>query len=55
MMKDFKTSIDGMGTTYVLVKIQLLSTMLRVEALIEFDVIANQVGSTINAHLKKIK
>ena len=55
MMKDFRTGIDGTGTNSASVKIQFLCTMLYGEPLREFDVIANQVGSTINAHLKQIK
>ena len=55
MMKDFKTGIDGTGTISALGNIQFLRTMLRGESLREFDVIADQVGSTTNAHLKQIK
>ena len=53
MMKDFKTGIDGTGMTSVSGKIKFLPTMLRGEDLREFYVIANQVGSTKNAQLKK--
>ena len=53
MMKYFKTGIDGTGNTSASGKIQFLCTMLRGESLIEFEVIANQVGSTTNGHLKK--
>ena len=55
MMKDFKTDIDRTGTTSVSGKIQFLRTMLRGEDLREFYVIPNQVGSTTNEQLKKIK
>ena len=52
MTKEFKTDVDGTGTTFVTGKIQFLRTMLRGEALREFDVITGQVGSTNNTHLK---
>ena len=55
MMKYFKTATDGMGTTSAPGNIQFLRTMLRMCALKEFDVIASQVGSTTNGHLKHIK
>ena len=55
MMKDFKTATDGTGTTSATGKIQFLYTMLRGEALREFDVLEIQVGSTTNGHLKSIK
>ena len=52
MMKDFKTGIDGTGTTSAPGKIEFLRTMLCGEALREFDVIESQVVSTTNGHLK---
>ena len=55
MMKDFKTGIDGTGTTSAPGKNQFLRIMLRGESLREFDVIASQIGSTANGHLKQIK
>ena len=55
MMKDFKTGIDGTGTTSATGKNRFRRTMLRGEALREFVVIAGQVVSTNNTHLKKIK
>ena len=54
-MKEFKTSVDRTGTTSTTVKIQCLRTILRGGALKEFDVIAGQVGSKNNTHLKQIK
>ena len=48
--KDFKTAVDGTGTTSVTGENQFLRTILRREALSEFDVIAGQVGSTNNTY-----
>ena len=55
VMKDFKTGFDGTGTSSAQGGIKFLRTMLCVESLKEFDVIAGQIGSTNNAHLKQIK
>ena len=55
MMKDFNTATDRTGTTSDNGKIQFLRTMLRGEALREFDVITSQVGSTTNGYIKLIK
>ena len=52
MTKDFKTGTDGTATTSTTGKIKFLRTMLRGEALREFDVITGQVGSTKNTHKK---
>ena len=50
MMKDFKTGIDGKATLSATRKIQFICTMLRREALREFDVITGHVGITNNTH-----
>ena len=55
MMKDFKTATDGTGTMSATVKTNFLRTMLRGEALREFNALAYQVGSTTKDHLKLIK
>ena len=55
MIKDFNTATDGMGTTSATGEIQFLRTMLRGEALIEFNILEIQVGSTTNGHLKLIR
>ena len=55
MLKDFKTGIDGTGTTSTPEEIQFIRTMLRRGSLREFDVIVGQVGSTNSTHLKQIK
>ena len=55
IMKELDTTTDGKGTTPATGKIKFLHTMLQGEALREFDVIASQVGSTTNGHLKLIK
>ena len=55
MMKYFNTATDGTGTTPTKRKTQFLLTMLRGEALREFDVLSSQVGSTTNGHIKFIK
>ena len=55
MTKDFKNATDGTGTTSATGRIQFLRTMLRGEALREFDVISSQVGITTNGNLKLIK
>ena len=55
MMNDLKTATDGTGTTSATRKIHFLRTMLRGEALREFDVLAGQVGSMTNGHIKLIK
>ena len=52
MMKDFNTGTGGTGTTSAPGNIQFIRTMLRGEALREFDFIASQFGSTTNSHLK---
>ena len=54
-MKDFKTLIDGVGTTSATGNTHCLSTMLHEEALIEFDNLACQVAGTTNSHLNFIK
>ena len=54
-MKDFKTATGGTGTTSATRKIQFLCTMLRREALREFNVLSSQVGSTTNGNIKLIK
>ena len=54
-MKYFKTTTDGTGTTYATVKIQFLRIMLYYDAPRELDVLASQVGSTTNGHIKLIK
>ena len=55
MMNDFKTAIDGTGTTSSTGKSQLLCTMLHGEALRYFEVLESQVGSTTNVNIKLIK
>ena len=55
MVKDFKTATDVTGTMSTTGKIQFLGTILRREALGEFDVLAGQVGSTTNGDFKLIK
>ena len=54
-MKDFNTATDGTGTTSTNRKIQFLLTMLRGEALREFDALKSKFGSTTNVHIKLIK
>ena len=55
MMKYFKSATDGTETTSATGKIDLLHTMLHGETLRGFDVLAGQVESTTNGHLKLIK
>ena len=55
MMKDFKTTTDGIGTNSATGKIQFLRTMLCGEDLREFYVLAIRFGITTNGHLKWIK
>ena len=54
-MNNFNTAIDGAGTTSVAGQINFLCTMLRGEALREFDELANQNSGTTRAHLKVIQ
>ena len=54
-IKDFKTETDWTGTTSTARKIQFLRAMLCGEDLREFYILASQVGSTTNGHLKLIK
>ena len=52
-MKDFNTGIDGTGTTSATEKIQFIRTMLRREALTEFDVIRGKVVITNNTNINE--
>ena len=54
-MKDFDNATDGTGTTSATRKVHLLLTILCGEVLREFGVLASQVGSTANDHIKLIK
>ena len=54
-MMGFKTATDRTGTTSATINIQFLRTILRGEALREFNAITNQVDNTTNGHLKLIK
>ena len=55
MMKDFDNATDGTGTTSATRKVHLLLTILCGEVIREFGVLASQVGSTANNHLKLLK
>ena len=54
-MKNFKTAVDGTGTTLVAGKINYLRTLLHGESLQEFDKLASHNTGTSNAHLKFIQ
>ena len=54
-MNDSKTVTDGTGTTSYTGKIHFLNTMLRREALREFNNLVGQVGNTNNGNIKLIK
>ena len=54
-MKYSKTASEWTGTISAYKKTCFICTMLRGEALREFDVLAGQVGSMTNGHLKLIK
>ena len=54
-MKDFKTATDGTGTTSATGKIHFLSTMLHGKSLRKMNILAGQVGSMANRHLKLIQ
>ena len=49
------TAVGGTVTTSATGENQFLPTMLSGEALREFEIIAGQVGSMDNTHLKQIK
>ena len=55
MKKDFKTVIDGTGTTYATGRTHYICDMLRGEALIELYYLEGQVAGTTNGHLNFIK
>ena len=48
-------AIKVTGAMTAAVRINFLRTLLRVEALQEFDILASQNNGTTNAHYKKIK
>ena len=54
-MKNFKTAIDGTGTTPAPVRINYIYTLLHVEDLLEFNELASQVNDTTNDHIHFIK
>ena len=55
LMKNFKTALDGKGTTSAAGKINYLRTILRGEALQEVDKTATQNTRENNEHLKFIQ
>ena len=55
MMKDFKTVIDGTGTTSATGNIHFMRTMFGGEDQIELDNLAGQVTGTTNIRLKFTK
>ena len=55
LMNNFKTAIEGTGTISVAGRINYLHTMLRGEALKEFDKFVSQNNGTTNAHLNHIQ
>ena len=54
-MKNFKIVVDGTGTKTAAGKINYLHTLLRGEALREFDELASQNAGTNNTYLKFIQ
>ena len=55
MMNNFKTAIDGTGTTTATIRINYIRTLIHGESPIEFDELASQFTGTTNAHLNLIK
>ena len=54
MMKEFKTATNGTGTTSATGKSHFLRTVLHGKSLIELYVLAGQVSSMTNGHLRLI-
>ena len=54
IIKNLKIEIDGIGTTSPSVRINYMCTMIRGEALIEFEKLEVNKHSTANAHIKQI-
>ena len=55
LTNNFKSEIDGTGTTSAPGRINYLLTMLHGESLQEFDELASQINGTTNANLNFIK
>ena len=54
LMKNFKMSLKDSGTLYANANIQYFCTILRGEALHQFDTLCAEAGSTTKTHLNRV-